>query len=92
MGGTAGGGRLVSEPGNSSPKKPCSFLSPPLARLFFEPWLLRVVMLANDGRLSSYGSGESGALRCCAVLVRFGADLKLGDTCDEREMLSLESL
>lgn len=83
---------MVSEPGNSSPKKPCSFLSPPLARLFFEPWLLRVVILANEGRLSSYGSGESGALRCWEVLTRFTAGLKFGDNCDEREALSLESL
>jgi hypothetical protein len=61
LGGTAGG-RLVSEPGNSSPKKPCSFFRPPLARLFLEPWLLRVVMLAKDCRLSSVGSGGSEAV------------------------------
>ena len=50
-------GRLVSDesrPGNSSPKKPCSFRKPPLVPLVLEPWLLAVVvMLAIEGRRSS---------------------------------------
>ena len=58
----ASGGRLTSEfcreskPGNSSPKKPCSFfLLKFLPILDFEPVLLTVVALAADGRLSSTG-------------------------------------
>jgi len=56
--------RLTSDeslPGNSSPKKPCSFRIPPLAPLALDPWLLAVVvMLATDGRLSSVKYAASG--------------------------------
>jgi hypothetical protein len=50
-----------SRPGNSSPKKPCSFLKPPrVALLFLDPVLLAVVMLATDGRRSSLNDSASG--------------------------------
>jgi hypothetical protein len=47
--------------GNSSPKKPCSFLWKLLPTLDFDPVLLAfVVTLATDGRLSSPKNGPSG--------------------------------
>lgn len=47
-------------PGNSSPKKPCSFLWlwNPLLKLDLEPELLTVVALATEGRLSSGCAGN----------------------------------
>ena len=94
----AGCARLISDesrPGNSSPKKPWSFLKPPLGPLVLEPWLLAVVViLAIDGRRSSekYDSSGESALVPEVCDGRVVAGRTPGETCELIDRLSVESL
>lgn len=87
--------RLTSDeslPGNSSPKKPCSFRKPPLMPLAFEPWLLAVVvMLATEGRLSSVKYAASGESVLPAGVARLSEVRKPGDSWEPSDKLSVES-